>query len=77
MGVGNKVLPPLVSKEDVKGGSRARQCSAGFVEDSENIITLVEEMFPISSDSVPEEEIVSIMRSCPLMLTAFQRNRGI
>lgn len=29
---------------------------AVFVEDSDNSITSVEEMFPISSDSVPVEE---------------------
>ena len=44
------------AKENVKGESGARQCSAVFVENSEADDVPLEVMFPISSDSVPEEE---------------------
>ena len=44
------------AKETVKVELGARQCSAVFVENSEANNVLFEEMFPISSDSVPEEE---------------------
>ena len=44
------------AKEHVKVELGARQCSAGFVENSEADNVPFEEMFPISSDSVPEEE---------------------
>ena len=44
------------AKENVKGESGARQCSAVFVENSEPDDVPFEEMFPISSDSVPEEK---------------------
>ena len=44
------------AKEHVKVELGARQCSAVFVENSEANNVLFEEMFPISSDSVPEEE---------------------
>jgi len=43
-------------KEHVKVECGARQCSAVFVENSEADHVPFEEMFPISSDSVPEEE---------------------
>ena len=44
------------AKENVKGESGARQCSAVFVGNYEADDVPFEEMFPISSDSVPEEE---------------------
>lgn len=44
------------AKEHVKVGLGARQCSAVFVENSEADTVPFKEMFPISSDSVPEEE---------------------
>ena len=44
------------AKEHVKVELGARQCSAVFVENSEADTVPFEEMFPISSDSVPEEE---------------------
>jgi len=44
------------AKEHVKVELGARQCSAVFVENSEADNVPLEEMFPISSDSVPEEE---------------------
>ena len=56
MGVGYKVVPPAASKEDVVVGLKAKQCSAVFVRDTDVHSLLVEEMFPISSDLVPEKE---------------------
>ena len=56
MGVGYKVVPPAASKEDVEVGLEAKQCGAVFVRDADVHSLLVEEMFPISSDLVPEEE---------------------
>ena len=56
MGVGYKVVPPAASKEDVEVGLEAKQCGAVFVRDADVHNLLVEEMFPISSDLVPEEE---------------------
>jgi len=44
------------TKENVKVELGAKQCSAVFVENSEADNVRLEEMFPISSDSVPEEE---------------------
>ena len=44
------------AKENVKGESGARECSAVFVENSEADKVPFEEVLPISSDSVPEEE---------------------
>ena len=77
MGVGYKVVPPAASKEDVVVGLEAKQCSAVFVRETDVHSLLVEEMFPISSDLVPERKNLGIMRCCPLMLTALQRGRGI
>ena len=56
MGVGHKVVPPVASKEDAEVGLEAKQCSTVFVRDTDVHSLLVEEMFPISSDLVPEEE---------------------
>ena len=56
MGVGYKVVPPTASKGDVEVGLEAKQCSAVLVRDADVHSLLVEEMFPISSDLVPEEE---------------------
>ena len=56
VGVGYKVVPPAASKEDVEVGLKARQCSAGSVRDTDVHSLLVEEIFPISSDLVAEEE---------------------
>ena len=44
------------AKEHVKVELGTRQCSTVFVENSEADNVPFEEMFPISSDSVPEEE---------------------
>ena len=55
-GKGYKIVPPSVPKENVEVDLGARQCSAVFVGDSGNGSIPVEEMFPISSGSVPEEE---------------------
>ena len=55
-GVGYKVVPPGAPKEDVEVGLEAKQCSAVFVKDADVHSLSVEEMFPISSNSVPEEE---------------------
>ena len=55
-GVGYKVVPPGVPKEDVEVGLEAKQCSAVFVKDADVHSLSVEEMFPISSNLVPEEE---------------------
>ncbi|XP_068697781.1 uncharacterized protein [Montipora foliosa] len=43
-------------KEDVEIGLEAKQCSAVFVKDADVHSLSVEEMFPISSKFVPEEE---------------------
>ena len=50
------MVPPAASKEDVVVGLEAKQCSAVFVRDTDVHSLLVEEMFPISSDLVPEKE---------------------
>ena len=55
-GVGYKVVPPGAPKEDVEIGLEAKQCSAVFVKDADVHSLSVEEMFPISSNFVPEEE---------------------
>ena len=55
-GVGYKVVPPGVPKEDVEVRLEAKQCSAVFVKDADVHSLSVEEMFPISSNLVPEEE---------------------
>ena len=55
-GVGYKVVPPGAPKEDVEIGLEAKQCSAVFVKDDDVHSLSVEEMFPISSNFVPEEE---------------------
>ena len=55
-GVGYMVVPTAASKEDVEVGLEAKQCGAVFVGDADVHSLLVEEMFPISSDLVPEEE---------------------
>ena len=55
-GVGYKVVPPGVPKEDVEVGLEVKQCSAVFVKDADVHSLSVEEMFPISSNLVPEEE---------------------
>ena len=58
------------AKEHVKVELGARQCSAVFVENSEADNVPFEEMFPISSDSVPEEkkrkhyEVLSTYADC-------------
>ena len=56
MGVGYKVVPPTASKGDVEVGLEAKRCSAVLVRDADVHSLLVEEMFPISSNLVPEEE---------------------
>ena len=56
VGVGYKVVPPATSEEDVVVGLEAKQCSAVFVRDTDVYSLLVEEMFPVSSNLVPEEE---------------------
>ena len=53
--VGYKVVPPGAPKEDVEVGLEAKQCSAVFVKDPDVHSLSVEEMFPISSNFVPEE----------------------
>ena len=55
-GVDYKVVPPGAPKEDVEIGLEAKQCSAVFVKDADVHSLSVEEMFPISSKFVPEEE---------------------
>ena len=44
------------AKENVEVELGTRQCSAVFVKNSDNGSIPLEEMFPISSDLVPEEE---------------------
>ena len=56
MGVGYKVVPSAASKEQVEFGLEAKQCGVVFVRDANVHSVLVEEMSPISSDLVPEEE---------------------
>ena len=55
-GVGYKVVPPGAPKKDVEVGLEAKQCSAVFVKNADVHSLSVEEMFPISSNLVPEEE---------------------
>ena len=55
-GVGYKVVPPGAPKEDVEIRLEAKQCSAVFVKDTDVHSLSVEEMFPISSNFVPEAE---------------------
>ena len=52
--MGYKVVPPGAPKEDVEIGLEAKQCSAVFVKDVHTLS--VKEMFPISSNFIPEEE---------------------
>ena len=59
-GVGYKVVPPGAPKEDVEIGLEAKQCSAVFVKDADVHSLSVEEMFPISSNFVPEEETLRL-----------------
>ena len=56
VGVGYKVVPSAASKEQVEFGLEAKQCGVVFVRDVNVHSVLVEEMSPISSDLVPEEE---------------------
>lgn len=57
--VGVDDLPDKVvraAQENVEVELGSRQCGAVFVKNSDNDSISLEEMFPISSDSVPEEE---------------------
>jgi len=55
-GVGYELVPPGTPKKDLEVGLEAKQCSAVFVKDVDVHSSAVEEMFPISSSLVPEEE---------------------
>ena len=50
------MVPPGVPKEDVEIGLEAKQGSAAFVKYGDVHSLSIEEMFPISSNFVPEEE---------------------
>ena len=50
------MVPPGAPKEDVEVGLEAKQCSSVFVKDDDDHSLSVEEMFPISSNLVLEEE---------------------
>ena len=76
-GVGYKVVPPGAPNEDVEIGLEAKQCSAVFVKDADVHNLSVEEMFPIAVISSRKRKNLGFMTCCPLMPTAFQRDRGI
>ena len=71
------MVPSRAPKEDGDVGLKAKHCRIIFVKGFDSGTFSVEEMLPVNSDWVPDEENVGIMRCCPPMLTAFQRGRGI
>ena len=56
VGMNYKIVSPGVSDSDVGVLPEVKQCGAVELEDFENCCVSMEELFPINSDAVPEEE---------------------
>ena len=55
-GINYKIVSPGVPESDVGVLREVKQCGAVQLEDFENCCVSMEELFPINSDAVPEEE---------------------
>ena len=56
VGINYKIVSPGVPESDVGVLPEVKQCGAVQLEDFENCCVSMEEVFPINSDAVPEEE---------------------